>query len=295
MSKHQQTDGQAGSRARLLLAICAFGTVGLFVRQIDLSSQEIALWRALIALLVLGLILAFTGKLKGLLALGPRLWRFVISGAVMAFNWILLFEAYRHTSIALATLAYYLAPSLMIVMGLVFLKERLTAWQVLCFALSTLGLLLMLGTTGGSPGDLRGILLGLASALLYATVITINRGAGPVDGLLRAFVQFVSALAVMLPFVALRGGLRLPALDLGGWASLITLGVFHTGLCYALYFGAMAQLSGQQVAILSYLDPLVAVLLSILLLGERVQPLQLLGGGLMLAFALLNERGPKRS
>lgn len=280
------------SRLMLLAAILTFGTVGLFVRGIGLPSGEIALFRAVIALVVLTLIMALTGRFALLWRQRARLWPYLLSGAVMAFNWILLFESYRYTSIALATLAYYTAPTLMILAGVLLLKEKLTAWQLLCFLASTLGLVLMLGATGGQPGDWKGVLLGLASAVLYAAVITINRAAGGMDGIVRTYVQFLAAIAVMLPFTALRGGFHLHLLDTNGWVYLLILGLVHTGVCYGLYFMAIAHLRGQQVAIMSYLDPLVAVLLSVWLLGEQVSALQLLGGGLMLLAALLNELLP---
>ena len=190
---------------------------------------------------------------------------------------------------ALGTLAYYVAPSLMMLAGVLFLKERLSRFQLLCFVLSSLGLVLILGASGGQPGDARGVLLALGAAFLYATVITINRAAPQVDGILRTFVQFVAAILVMLPYNALIGGFHLQTLPPAGWLWLVVLGVVHTGICYSLYFLAIPRLSGQQVAIFSYLDPLVAVLLSVLLLGERISALQLLGGAIMVAFALLNE------
>lgn len=282
------------SRLMLLAAMLVFGTVGLFIRGIPLPSAEIALYRAVFALLVLSLILAFTGRFRTLYAQRAQMPRAFITGAIMAFNWILLFEAYRFTSIAMATLAYYLAPTLMVVAGVVLMKERLSAFQVLCFVMSTLGLVLMLGVSAGEPGDLRGILLGLASAVLYATVVTINRLSGETDGLVRTFVQFLGAVVVMLPFVALRGGFHLHLLNSSGWAYLLALGIVHTGLCYSLYFQAITHLKGQQVAVLSYLDPLIAVVLSVFLLGEKVNPWQLWGGGLMLLFALLNELSHSR-
>lgn len=284
----------ARSRAMLLAAMLVFGTVGLFIRSISLPSAEIALYRAVGALLVLSLILAFTGRFGTLYAQRAKMPRAFVTGAVMAFNWILLFEAYRYTSIAMATLAYYLAPTLMVVAGVVLMKERLSGFQVLCFVMSTLGLVLMLGVSLGAPGDLRGILLGLASAVLYATVVTVNRLSGETDGLVRTFVQFLGAVAVMLPFVALSGGFHLHTLNPSGWGYLLTLGIVHTGLCYSLYFQAITHLKGQQVAVLSYLDPLTAVMLSVFLLGEKVNPWQLWGGGLMLLFALLNELSHSR-
>ncbi|MDI9520341.1 MAG: EamA family transporter [Bacillota bacterium] len=290
----QATSVGGSSRLMLIVSVLAFGTVGLFVRGINLPAQEIALYRAVIALLVLVVIMSLTGRFAILKQHKQDVPKFLITGAVMAFNWLLLFEAYNHTTIALATLSYYLAPTLMILFGVLFLKERLTMFQVLCFVLSTLGLVLMLGVSTGSAGDLKGILLGLSSAVLYATVVTINRGAAGVDGIVRTFTQFVGVILVMVPFIAFRGGFHFSELSAPGLLSLLTLGVLHTGLCYCLYFISIVRLKAQQVAILSYLDPLTAVLLSTLLLGEKISALQLLGGAMMLIFSLLNELNPQK-
>ncbi|NLE19217.1 MAG: DMT family transporter [Clostridiales bacterium] len=281
-------------RLIFITTMLAFGTVGLFVRRVGLPSAEVSFWRAVIALAAIALFMGVTGRFGALKALRPQLWRFLVSGAVMAANWILLFEAIRHTSIALATLAYYLAPTLVILASVWLLRERVSPLQALCFALSTLGLVMMLGVSGGSAGDLRGILLALGSAVLYATVIMMNRAAGDADGVARTFVQFCAAALALLPYLAFGQGFQVARLDAGAALSLLVLGLFHTGICYCLYFTALPHLRGQQVAILSYLDPLVAVLLSVLLLGEHVSPLQLLGGGLMLLGALLNETLARR-
>ncbi len=277
------------SRAMFIAAMMIFGTVGLFVRRIALPSAEIALCRAAIALVVIGVFMAFTGRFKALRALGRPFWRFALSGVMMGVNWILLFEAFRYTSIALATLSYYIAPTLMVLASVIFLKERITLFQTVCFALSTLGLVLMVGVSGGSGQDLRGIVLALGSAVLYAAVVMMNKAGGGTDGITRTFVQFLAAVTVLLPFIALRGGFHVGQLDGSGLMNLLVLGLVHTGMCYCLYFISLAHLRGQQAAILSYLDPLVAVLLSVIWLGEPVSAVQLLGGGVMLLFAFLNE------
>lgn len=277
------------SRAMFIAAMMIFGTVGLFVRRIALPSAEIALCRAAIALVVIGVFMAFTGRFKALRALGRPFWRFALSGVMMGVNWILLFEAFRYTSIALATLSYYIAPTLMVLASVIFLKERITLFQTVCFALSTLGLVLMVGVSGSSGQDLRGIVLALGSAVLYAAVVMMNKAGGGTDGITRTFVQFLAAVTVLLPFIALRGGFHVGQLDGSGLMNLLVLGLVHTGMCYCLYFISLAHLRGQQAAILSYLDPLVAVLLSVIWLGEPVSAVQLLGGGVMLLFAFLNE------
>lgn len=299
MKDHPQAEsmalGTGVSRLMLVSTMLVFGTVGLVIRGISLPTPEIALYRAAIAFVVITLFMLASGRFRALYKQRRMLWRFLLSGGIMAVNWILLFEAIRHTSIALATLAYYSAPALMILGSVLLLKERLSAWQVACFVLSTLGLVMMLGVSSASPGDLKGVLLGLASAVLYATVILINKVSPGLDGISRTWVQFTAAIAVMLPFLALSGGFHLGQLDGAGWASLLLLGILHTGICYCLYFLAIPALKGQQVAIMSYIDPLVAVLLSVFVLGEAISPWQLLGGAVMVVFAVLYELGHRNA
>ncbi len=293
-SEHGHPAFPGRNRILFVIAMMAFGTVGLFVRRIPLPSAEIALYRAVIAMGTLSLILSISGRFRVLRAMGPGLWKYALSGAVMAGNWILLFEAYAHTSIALATLSYYAAPSLVVIASVFLLKEKLSLRQLLFFALSTLGLVLMMGVSGGNRSDLTGVLLGGCSAVLYAGVVMINKVSGDCDGIARTFVQFAGAITVLVPLIAFGEGFHLSALDGSAWSSLLILGAVHTGLCYCLYFVSLTRLKGQQVAILSYLDPLVAVLLSVLLLGERIGSWQLLGGATMLLFAMLNEAVGRR-
>lgn len=278
-------------RLKLISAMVVFGTLGPFVRQIELSSGALALCRALIAAVLLGaLLLIRREKLPRSVWLkaGPKL---ALSGAAMGVNWILLFEAYRYTTISLATLSYYFAPTLVMVACPILFRERMTMRQILCFVLSTMGLVLVIGV--GAPGlgsdHLRGILLGLAAAVFYAVVILLNKSIGEISGVQRTFAQFLAAVVVLAPYVACTGGVALGALSGAGWASLITVGVLHSFGAYCLYFSALKGLRGQETALLSYLDPAVAVFVSAAVLGESIAPFQLLGGAMIVGFALWNE------
>ena len=173
----------------------------------------------------------------------------------------------------------------MIVCPLLF-GEKLTAKQIFCFVMSTLGLVLITGTAGGGSQDLLGIAFGLGAALFYAAVMLLNKFIRGVTGLQRTFVQFLAATVVLLPYVLCTGGFTLGGLDTGGWIALLTVGVVHTGITYCMYFSALKELPGQQVAILSYIDPLVAVLVSVIWLRESITLPQIVGGVLILGFTL---------
>ena len=280
------------ARLKLIGAMTIFGTVGFFVRNIPTSSGQLALSRALIAALLLGLFLLISGKKIPFSRIRKQAVLLLISGAAMGINWILLFEAYKHTTVSVATLGYYFAPVIVTLVCPILFRERLTWLQILCFAASTLGLILITGTGSVSASDTVGILFSLGAAVLYASVVLLNKFIGEVEGLHRTFLQFLAAVAVLLPYVLLTDGTVLPAMNGMGWLNLLTVGLIHTTLTYLMYFSALKDLPGQKAAILSYVDPLVAILLSVTVLGESMSVQQIIGGGLILGFTLLNELSP---
>ena len=277
------------ARWQIIISMVAFGTISIFVKGISLPSSELSLYRAVIACAVLLCYLIVTGRLRKLATLRSKLPVLFLSGAAMGFNWILLFTAYQYTTVALSTLAYYFAPTLIIAGSIVFFRERLTMKQILCFVASSAGLVLIIGVSGGGSSDLIGLLFGLGAALLYSVVVLLNKKAGDVDGITRTWVQFASAVLVLTPYVARTGGFHLTKLDTAGWGNLLILGVVHTGIIYVLYFSSLSHLDGEQSAILSYIDPAVSVLVSVFFLHESITALQLLGGAMIIVFAMLNE------
>lgn len=278
-------------RLMMSASMAVFGTIGLLVRNISVSSGELALYRALLALAFL-LAVTLMGR-RSLVARLPRKeWALLlVSGAAMGFNWILLFQAYRYTTVSVATLSYYFAPVLVTLACPLLFKEKMSARQWLCFGMSTVGLVMItgVGDTAAGSNHLLGIAFGLGAAVLYATVILLNKSIQGVQGLARTFWQFAAAAAVLVPYVAFTSGITLATMDAGGWACLLTVGLLHTGVTYCLYFSALKELSGQQTALLSYIDPLVAVAVSVTLLGETLTVWQALGGALILGFTLWNE------
>lgn len=219
-----------------------------------------------------------------------------LSGAAMGVNWILLFEAYKYTTVSVATLSYYFAPVIVTVVCPVIFKEKMTAKQWICFAMSTVGIVLITGIGDLSSGDshLKGIAFGLGAAMFYATVILLNKFIKNVEGIHRTFLQFVAAIGVLLPYVLLTDGVNLSQLDTKGTVCLLVVGLFHTGITYCLYFPSIKALPGQQAALLSYIDPLVAVVVSVAVLHEEITPMQILGGAMILGFTLWSELGKNK-
>lgn len=283
-------------RARMMLvaSMVIFGTIGLFKKGIPITSGELALYRAVLAAVLVGGFLLITRQKLPTAGIKKELILLLLSGAAMGINWILLFEAYKYTTVSVATLSYYFAPVIVTAVCPLLFKEKMTGKQLLCFGMSTLGLVLITGVGGGGAQDLLGILFGLGAAVFYATVMLLNKFIRGVEGIHRTFFQFLAAIVVLVPYVALSGGFTLAGLDAAGWGNLLIVGLVHTGITYCAYFSALKELPGQKAAILSYIDPLVAVLVSVVWLGENISVTQIIGGILILGFTLYGELTPKK-
>ena len=279
------------SRLMLVSSMAIFGTLAPFVRNIGVSSAELSLFRAVLAASLIGIFLLVTGRKLPVKNLRKELLLLMCSGGCMAVNWILLFEAYKYTTVAIATLSYYFAPVLVTVASALLFRERLTKKNIFCFVMSTLGILLVTGITdlGSGSNNSLGILFGLGAAVLYACCILLNKFIKVVGGIERTFLQFLAAIAVMVPYVAFTGGVSLGNMNGLGWVCLLVVGLVHTGITYCMYFTAVEHIPGQEVAILSYMDPLVAVVIGVAVLGEPLSAQQLIGGAMILGFTLWNE------
>lgn len=282
---------QKTARLMLLVSMAIFGTLGLFVRHIQVSSGELALYRAIMATSLIGGYLLITGNKIPFQTIKKDIPFLILSGMAMGINWMLLFEAYKYTTVSIATLSYYFAPVIVTLVCPILFKEKMSVKQVVCFVMSTLGIVMItgIGDVSTSGTNIIGILFGLGAAMFYATVILVNKFIKTVEGLHRTFLQFVAAIIILVPYVAATSGINLGLLDTIGWGALLVVGIVHTGITYCLYFSSLNELPGQKVAILSYIDPLVAIIISVTLLGESMTVMQVIGGALILGFTLWNE------
>lgn len=283
------------ARFMLIVSMAIFGTLAVFVRNIDLNSGEQALYRAILAAVLILIYLLATGQKIDFKSIKKEVPLLLASGIAMGINWILLFQAYKYTTVSVATLSYYFAPVIVTVVCPFLFHEKLNKKQIICFVMSTVGLVMIIGVNGFGQGssDLTGVLFGLGAAAFYATVVLLNKFIKNVTGIHRTFLQFIAAIIILIPYVACTGGIHLANLNGKGWISLLIVGLVHTGITYCMYFSALKELPGQEAAILSYIDPLVAVLVSVLLLGETMTFMQVLGGIFILGFTLWNEKSGK--
>jgi len=287
-----KTKESAGARLALVTSMVIFGTIGLFRRYIPLPSSMIAMMRGLIGAAFLLVLMMIRRSRPDGAAIRRNLALLVVSGAVLGFNWILLFEAYRYTTVATATLCYYMAPMIVVLLSPVLLGERLTCAKLLCVLAALGGMALVSGVldAGFAAAELKGAALGLGAAALYAGVILLNKRLGDVSAYDRTVMQLCAAAVVLLPYVLLTEDMSAVQMNAGSAAMLLLVGVLHTGVAYALYFGSMSSLRAQTVAIMSYIDPVVAILVSWLVLGEALGMIGAAGAMLVLGAAFISER-----
>jgi RarD protein len=217
----------------------------------------------------------------------------LVSGFALGMNWILLFESYNYTSVATATLCYYLAPILVILASPLVLGEKLTLRKGICAAAALIGMVLVSGVTDGDVGglqDWKGILFGLGAAVLYACVVLLNRKIDPMDAFDKTFAQLSIAAVTLLPYVFLTEELSTLQIAPDGWILLAVAGIVHTGIAYSLYFKSISHLPAQTSALLSYIDPIFAVLLSVLVLKESMSIAAFIGAAMILGAAIVSEQ-----
>lgn len=269
---------------RFLLAMSIFGTIGLFVDAIPLSSGAIALFRGSMGLAVLLLVMFLTKQKLRLAVIKKDLPVLCISGTAMGLNWVLLFEAYRHTTVATATVCYYLAPAFLMLAS-PLLGEKLTAKKLLCLLGCFVGMVLVTGIDGGS---LAGVAFGIGAAILYASVMFMNRKLKQVSDYERTVTQMAMSIPVVGIYVLCCGGVDISGMGPTHWVLMAVVGIIHTGLAYFLYFGAVGKLPATTVAVCSYLDPVVAVLLSAIVIAPIGVP-AICGAVLILGSTLLGQ------
>lgn len=281
------------AKGSLLAAMTIFGTVGIFVRYIPLPAATVAFFRGVLGFLFILILMRLTGKKPDFSAMKSNFWILLLSGGAMGLNWVFLFESYRHTTVAVATICYYLAPVFLVLVS-PLLGERLTGKKLILSGVALVGMVFVSGVLDGGIFSGKGIAFAVGAAALYTTVMFLNKKLGNISAYDKTVMQLAAAVAVILPYCLFTGGFGMSQMVGRDYALLAVVGVVHTGLAYWLYFGALGKLSSQSVALFSYLDPVIAIVLSALWLGEPMHWQEILGAVLILGSALWSELPNKK-
>ena len=286
---------QSSARLKLVLSMSIFGTIGIFRNYIDMPSSVIAMSRGLIGMLFL-LLVIFTLKRSKLCidAIKKNFGILFLSGVCIGINWILLFEAYRYTAVSTATLCYYMAPVFVIVLSPFIFKERFTLKKAICTFCAICGMFIISGIFGNVSANPKGILLGLGAAMLYASVVIMNKFVKDIRDEEKTLIQLGAAGISLIPYVVLTEDVFSISADATSFILLIIVGIVHTGVAYSLYFGSIDKIQIQTAAMFSYIDPVVALILSALLLKEEFTLVHLIGSILILGAAFISEIPSKK-
>lgn len=276
----------------LASAMFIFGTIGIFRRYISVSSSMLAFLRGVIGTLYILVFSAVSGKGKE--KIGKKCFlKLAVTGALIGLNWMFLFEAYRYTSVAAATLSYYMQPTIVILLSPIVFKEKLTWKKVICVFAAIAGMVLISGVLEGekaSSENLKGIIYGLSAAALYSTVVIINKKISGVDAYKKTMIQLSFAAIIMIPYLFVTDGFSVSFNGSAELLMVLLVGLVHTGIAYVLYFGSMDGLPAQTVALGSYIDPVTALILSAVILKEPLSFIGVIGAVLILGAAFVSER-----
>lgn len=276
----------------LIASMTIFGTIGIFRNYIPFPSAFLAMSRGFIGAAFILLFLLVSKKGINFSAIKSNAWLLVITGAFIGINWILLFESYKHTTVAVATLCYYMAPLFVTVASAFFYKEKFTAKKAVCIIAAICGMILVSGVAEGTlpeTSELIGILLGLGAAVFYASVTLLSRKVKDISSFDMTLVQLFTAAAVVMPYSLCFEDINFEKADAVAIWFVLIVGILHTGIAYVMYFTSVKNLESSKVAIFSYLDPIIAIILSALILNEKMSVASGIGAALILVSAFASE------
>ena len=242
-----------------ILAMLIFGTNGYLVAHLSLQGSQIVLVRTLVGGLLLTAIVLLRGGFDREAVRAE--WRdLLFCGVALGLNWVALFTAYRLLNVSLATLIYYAGPMLVLLFSPLLFRESLTPQKIAAVAIVAAGLFCITGSITSAGMSLTGLLAAVLSALFYASLIIFNKRIVKTGGMQTAALELDVAFVVVLIYVLLTAGIPHPLkADI---PYLLVLGLVNTGIAYMLYFTGLQKLPGQSVALISYVDPVSALVFS---------------------------------
>ena len=284
-------EGNSAAKLQLIFTMLLFGTIGTLSRFINMPSSIICLGRAFFGVLMILVILAMRREKPDYEAIRRNRWWLLLSSTLMCCNWICQFEAFKYTTIATSTLCYYMQPVFYILAGAIVLKEKLTPKKVVCVLIAFAGMILVSGVlqTGLHISELKGVMFGVAGGFFYAMVVLINKYMKDISPVNTTIVQMALVSVIMVPYSAATGAFSEVSITAVGIICLLILGCLHTGIGYIIYFDAVNKLSTQTVGILSYIDPVEAVLLSAFFLKEPISIFTIVGAVMILGATAFSE------
>lgn len=283
-------------KLNLLFSMMLFGTIGTLSRFINMPSGVICLGRAFFGVIIILAFISLRREKPDYEAIRRNIGWLILSSFLMCLNWICQFEAFKHTTIAAGTLCYYMQPVFYIVAASIVLREKLSPKKIACVIVAFCGMILVSGVlqTGLRLSELKGVLFGVTGGFFYAMVVLINKYMKDISPMNTTIVQMALVSVIMLPYCGMTGQFGQISFTYVGLICLLVLGFLHTGIGYIIYFDAVNKLPAQTVGILSYIDPVEAVLLSAFFLKEPISVFTIIGAVMILGATAFSELSPDR-
>lgn len=279
------------AKLKAIFSCFVFGTIGLCVKFIPISSSMIALIRSIIGAIVILSFIYFSKQVIDFKAIKQN-FKYILGSAIfIVIEWICLFESYKYTTIAISTLCVYMAPIIIVGISSLYLKEKLTRKKAMCIIGALIGMVFVSGALESelTANSIIGISLGLVAAVMYALVVFANKGMHNIKATDKTLAQLVLAIILLIPYILISNTGDVSALNFNASMVLLLLGCFHTGFTYVIYFDALHELPVQSSAIIGYIDPVTAVAISIFILQEPTSVLSIIGAIVVLVSTFISE------
>ncbi|MFJ7364151.1 DMT family transporter [Peribacillus frigoritolerans] len=279
------------SKIQFILSMIIFGTIGLVVRYIDLSSSERALLSSFLGCLFLLLVFFMIKKKISWNLVKSNVLFLILSGIALGGNWIFLYQSFDYTTIANATLGYYFAPVFVMILSPFVLREQLSIKKIVCICVAIISMLMIVGegVSASRSDDILGLSFGIIAAAFYAALLFLNKFIKDMGKLELTIIQLGTTTLLLMPYVFLTEGFGIFEVSSSSIPFILILGIINTGIGFLLFFSGMEKLKAQSIAMLSYVDPFVAILISAIILQEHMTIVQMLGGVLLLGSTFVSE------
>lgn len=275
--------------AKHVISLVLFGLNGIIASRISVNSYDIVLTRTALGSLFLVALFLLTKNKFTFFKHKKSLLFLALSGISMGFSWMCLYSAYARIGVSIATLTYYFGPIIVIMLSPLLFKEKLTPFKLIGFALVLAGVILINANFSGEKINAVGVTFAILSAVTYSLMVIFNKKATAIEGLENATLQLVISFITVAIFVGIKQGFNIPFVK-GDILPVLVLGLINTGLGCYLYFTSIGSLNASTVSVCGYIEPLCAVLFSVLLLGENMSVIQIIGAVLIIGGAIVAER-----
>ena len=279
----------AVERTKYIVAVLLYGTIGMCLRLVRVPSEIVVMCRGILGSSFILAFLAVRKKRPDIASIRRNLRWLLISGVCLGLNWVFLFSAYLHTTVAIASICNYVAPIIVVVVAPFVFKEPLNGKKIPCVIAAFAGIVLVSGFWKDQAGDFFGVLMGVMAAVCFVFILIGNRNMTDINVYDKSIAQLIISAVTVLPYVLFRNLSTPPQWDVRSVAVILMLGLIHTGVAYCLYFSSIASLPVQTVAVLGYLEPLMSVLCSAVILRERMDLFGWTGAALILGAAIVSE------